>query len=182
MEKTLLLRLVSRLQIHLLQRATILQRFPWQDGWLMDIWSAIWTKCRFPQALSNLPSSRVVLNANQTTHPIGGEVPLQINSICSPGIDIFSFTKFLISATVSCRTSWRWCLDGRLWNAQRLGMWRRWYIYIYNDHFKDRERGLCPSLTSMKRLPAAIKYLFHLLQIYIPFHEVLGPSTNGKPM
>lgn len=107
-----------------------------------------------------------------------GEVPLQINSICSPGIDIFSFTKFLISATVSCRTSWRWCLDGRLWNAERLGMWRRWYILWSLQG--QRTRLVSQPDKHEAATSSHLSSIYFTCYKYTPFHEVLGPSTNGK--
>ena len=97
-------------------------------------------------------------------------MPLQINSICSPGIDIFSFTKFLISATVSCRTSREVVLG---WNAQRLGMWR------YN-HCKDSEWGLWSQPD--KHEAATSSHQVFVSLVTNTHHEVLGPSTNGKPM
>lgn len=147
------------------------------DSWIFDL--QFGQNVVFPQALSNLPSSLVVLNANQTTHPIGRRGTFANKQHLLPWNrhflihKVFDLCHGVLPNVLEVVLGWKAMECSKAWDVEAM---------IQHDHFKDSERGLCPSLTSMKQLPAAIKYLFHLLQIYIPFHEVLEPSTNGKPM
>lgn len=147
------------------------------DSWIFDL--QFGQNVVFPQALSNLPSSPVVLNANQTTHPIGRRGTFANKQHLLPWNrhflihKVFDLCHGVLPNVLEVVLGWKAMECSKAWDVEAM---------IQHDHFKDSERGLCPSLTSMKQLPAAIKYLFHLLQIYIPFHEVLEPSTNGKPM
>ena len=147
------------------------------DSWLFDL--QLGQNVVFPQALSDLPSSRMmVLNANQTTHPIGRRGTFANKQHLLPWNrhflihKVFDLCHGVLPNVLEVVLGWKAMECWKAWDVEAM-------IYIYYDHFKDSERGLCP----MKQLPAAICQVFISLVTNIHhFMKCWGPLQTEKPI